>query len=66
MKTGTKVLFTPTNKVFEIAKVTDKRVSWYVGFSYKGGNGINTLKMASTSRRLFQEGIDNGSYKIIE
>ncbi len=66
MKTGTKVLFTPTNVVFEIAKVTDKMVSWYVGFSYKSGSGINTLKMASTSRRLFQKGIDEGTYKIIE
>lgn len=43
---GTKVTFTPTGMQFEIAKVTDKNISWYTGFNFKGGNGQNNLKMA--------------------
>lgn len=61
---GTKVKFTPTGSIFEIAKVTDKNVSWYVGFEYKGGSGKNTLKMACTSLKRFLKGIENGAYEI--
>lgn len=61
---GMKVEFTPTGKVFEIAKVTDKNVSWYVGFEYKGGNGTNNLKMAHTSVKRFMDGIERGIYII--
>jgi hypothetical protein len=61
---GTKITFTPTGEVFELAKVTDKRISWYVGFEFKGGRGINTMKMTWCSINDFQKGIDKGSYVI--
>jgi hypothetical protein len=61
---GTKVTFTPTGMQFEIAKVTDKNISWYTGFNFKGGNGQNNLKMAWCSVKSFQKGIDSGSYII--
>jgi len=62
---GTKVNFTPTSNIFEIAKVTETRISWYVGFNFKGGNGINNLKMAWCSVKQFQSGLNSGTYKII-
>jgi hypothetical protein len=65
LKTGSKVEFTPTGNIFEIAKVTESRISWYLGFAYKGGSGKNNLKMASTTLKKFQSGIDNGNYKVI-
>jgi hypothetical protein len=61
---GTKVTFTPTGMTFEIAKVTETRISWYVGFEFKGGTGKNTMKMTWCSIKDFQEGIDEGSYII--
>ena len=62
---GMTFLFTPTGKEFQVAKVTDKRISWYVKV-HKGGNGINTLRIAWTSMRQFQDGLNSGDYKIIE
>jgi hypothetical protein len=62
---GTKVVFTPTNVEFTLAKVTEARVSWYVGNTFKGGNGINNLKMAWTSIKDFKNGLDKGTYKLI-
>ena len=47
LKHGTKITFTPTGATFEIAKVTNKNVSWYTGFDHKGGCGINNLKMTT-------------------
>lgn len=62
LKAGSKVIFTPTNTEFEIKTVTDKRVSWFTGFEYKSGSGNNTMKTATTSRRIFERGIENGTY----
>jgi hypothetical protein len=62
---GTKVIFTPTGAEFELKTVTDKNVVWYVGFNFKSGSGINNLKTASTSRKIFEDGIAKGTYKII-
>lgn len=64
LKAGMKILFVPTNSEFELAKVTDKNVSWYVDFTYKSGNGINNLRMAHTSYKRFCRGIENGAYLI--
>ena len=50
--------------IFEIAKVTETNVSWYVGFNFKGGNGKNNLKMAYISLKRFNEGLANGIYII--
>lgn len=62
MKAGQIYLFVPTNTEFEIAKVTEKNISWYVGFTYKSGTGKNTLRMAHTSVKRFQKAIDAGTY----
>jgi hypothetical protein len=62
IKAGQKFEFTPTNVVFEIANVTDKRISWYTGHAHKSGWGVNTMRMAWTSIKRFQSGIDNGTY----
>ena len=64
LEKGIKFEFTATGKVFEIAKVTDKNISWYVGFNFKGGTGKNNLKMATTSRKMFEAAIKNGDYII--
>ncbi len=66
LKSGDKIQFTPTGRVFEISKVTDSRISWHLGFSYKGGNGVNNLKMTCITLKSFQEGLDDGSYKFIK
>lgn len=58
---GTKVVFTPTGMEFEIAKVTETRISWYVE-AHKSGWGKNTMKMAWATMKQFQRGIDNGAY----
>ncbi len=63
--TGTKIEFTPTGKIFEIGKVTEKRISWHLDFTCKGGYGKNNLRMTSTSIKIFQKGIDSGTYRII-
>lgn len=65
LKAGQTILFTVTGVEFKLAKVTDKMVSWYVGFEYKGGCGKNTLRMASTTLKRFNKGIEEGSYKIL-
>lgn len=62
MKQNETYTFTPTGEDFKLAKVTDKNVSWYVGFEFKGGTGKNTLRMAGTSVKRFQSGIDKGVY----
>jgi len=66
LKAGQKVIFTETNEAFILKEVTEKRVSWYVNFTYKGGTGKNTLRTAWTSRKVFLEGIADGSYKLID
>lgn len=63
LKPGTSITFTPTGREFKLAKVTDKMVSWYTSI-HKGGSGKNILKMASTSLRIFNEGIAEGTYII--
>lgn len=60
-----KVKFTPTGVVFTIKKVTEKRISWWLGFVTKSGHGINNLRSTSTSIRIFQQGIDDGTYIIL-
>lgn len=62
---GMTFLFTPTGKEFKVAKVTDKRISWYVD-AHKSGWGRNTMKMAWVSIRQFQNGLNSGAYKLIE
>lgn len=64
LKAGAKIIAS-SGREFKLEKVTDKRVSWHVGFEYKGGNSKNTLKMASTSLRLANEWVENGSWKIV-
>jgi hypothetical protein len=61
---GTTYIFTPTGKEFTLNKVTLSRVSWYVGFNYKGGNGINNQKMAWVSRKVFEKGVVDGVYVV--
>jgi len=63
---GTQFKFKPTGKIFTIGKVTETRISWYLGFICKGGFAKNNLRMTSTSIRIFQEGLDNGIYTIIK
>ena len=61
---GTKVKFTPTGNIFEIAKVTDKRISWYVGL-HKSNYGHNKMQMTWMSLKAFKKGIEKGTYIII-
>jgi len=65
VKTGQKFEFTPTGKVFEIAKVTETRISWYIGQTVKSSWGVNNMRMAWASMKQFQSGLDKGSYKLI-
>lgn len=65
IQSGTKILFTETGKHFILSKVTEKNVSWETGFTYRSGNGVNLMRMAWTSRKQFEKGIDKGAYKII-
>jgi hypothetical protein len=64
VKAGDIVFFAPTGAEFKIAKVTEKRVSWNVGFNYKGGTSKNILKMAWVSLKSFNKGIKDGIYII--
>lgn len=64
VQAGQTYIFTPTGSEFQIAKVGDKNVSWYVGFDYKSGGGKNVMKMAHTSIKRFERGITNGSYTL--
>jgi hypothetical protein len=66
LKPGMKVTFTPTGKVFEIAKVTETRVSWYNGFAHKSSWGKNTIKMTWVTLKEFQRGIDSGAYIVVK
>lgn len=65
LKSGIKIRFTPTGKVFELKTVTEKRIFWYTGFAHKSSYGKNTMKTAGTSINKFQQGIDDGTYEII-
>ena len=65
LKPGMKIEFTPTGHIFEIAKVTETRISWYVGFEYKSSWGKNTMKMTWVTLKTFQQGINSGTYKIV-
>lgn len=62
---GMSFIFTPTGAEFQVAKVTDKRISWYVD-AHKSGWGRNTMRMAWASMRQFQDGLNSGAYKLIE
>lgn len=64
IQSGTKIIFTPTNREFSLVTVTDKKVSWYVGNEFKSGTGKNTLKMTCTSMKSFLKGVKSGDYKI--
>jgi len=61
---GTKFIFTPTGVEFEVANVTDTRISWYHGFAVKSSWGKNTQRMTWASMKQFQHGLDDGSYII--
>ena len=63
IKKGTKVVFAETGAIFTLETVTDKKVSWYVGY-HKGGNGKNNLKFTTVSRNRFEGGILRGAYII--
>ena len=62
IQVGEKYKYTPTGKVFEIAKVTDRRVSWYIGCTLPSSWGKNKMHMSWTSLKVFQEGINKGLY----
>jgi len=64
LKTGMKMIFTPTGAEFIISNVTDKKISWWTGIAEKSSWGKNTMRRACTSIRIFQRGIDNGTYII--
>jgi hypothetical protein len=64
LKKGTKIQGA-NGRIFEIEKVTEKRISWFVGFSFKGGNGVNTMKMTWASIKQAQYWIDNGEWNIL-
>jgi len=66
IKAGQKIEFTTTGKIFEIAKVTEKRISWYTGFECKSSWGKNAQRMAWDSISGFQKGIDSGEYRILK
>ena len=63
LTTGQKFKFIPTGVIFTIGRVTEKRVSWYLGFEYQANK--NTMRMTSTSIKIFQEGIEDGTYELI-
>ena len=63
LKSGQKFKFSPTGVIFVIGKVTEKRVSWYLGFEYQVNK--NTMRMTSTSMKIFQEGLEDGTYELI-
>lgn len=65
LKSGTLIRFTKTGKEFKLEKVTDKRVSWYVGFEFKGGSGKNIMRMTSTSLRLAEKWVSEGAWIIL-
>jgi hypothetical protein len=62
VKKGMKFLFVPTGVTFEVAKVTSTRISWYIGFAVKSSWGKNTMRLAWSTKKQFQKGIDNGAY----
>lgn len=63
---GMKIKFTVPGyeSIFEIAKVTETRISWYTGFEHKSSWGKNTMKMAWLPIDRFQKGIDEGTRRI--
>lgn len=65
LKPGQHFIYTPTAAQFTIKSVTEKRISWWLGFVTKGGQGVNNLRATSTSISIFQEGIENGVYIIL-
>lgn len=64
IQAGAKVTYTPTGKMFRLAKVTATRVSWYVD-ACKSSWGKNTMRMTWCSLKQFQQGIENGTYVIV-
>jgi hypothetical protein len=50
---------------FTLVKVTNSRVSWFTSSSFKGGNGINTMKMTWASVKQANEWIEKGLWKIV-
>jgi len=64
LKKGTKIQGS-TGMVIEIAKATETRVSWFVGFQFHGGNGINKMKMAWVSLKQAQIFLDNKEWIIL-
>lgn len=62
IKVGQEYKFAPTGKIFRVAKVTDKRVSWYLGRILLSSWGKNEMRMAWTSIKNFENGINKGLY----
>ena len=61
LQIGTKFIFTITQKVFIISKVTDKRVSWTTE-AHTSGCSVNIMRSAWSTLSSFNRGIANGNY----
>ena len=73
LKPGQKIHFSVYSEIlghyesdFIIAKNTGKIISWYTGHIHTGGFGKNQLRMAWTSVRKFQKGLDRGAYTLVD
>lgn len=64
LKAGTKIQFS-NGKIIEIHKATETRLSWYTGFNFRGGNGINKMKMTWITLNLAQTALDNNDWKVL-
>ena len=64
LKAGQVVIFTPTGVEFTISLVTEKRISWWTGFTCKSSWGKNNMRKAFSSIKTFQSGINDGTYVI--
>ena len=65
LRIGQRIKYTITGKEFDIARVTDKRISWYVGFIYPSSYKKMSMRMAWVSIKQFQKGLDSGMYVIL-
>ncbi len=61
IKPGDQFEFTPTGKVFQIAKVGTVNVSWHTGHTIKSYH--NRIEMTTLSKKRFASGLQDGTYK---
>lgn len=64
IKAGMEVIFSPTGSTIILAKVTEKRISWWISEPTKSSYGKNVMRMTWVSRNLFQKAIEAGTYII--